>query len=371
MLRLLAYLTTVLIAAAQSGAPPSDERYPAMAAWAGAGVIGGIPALPPVVARLNPGDDLQAAIDVAAASGGTIALRAGEYPITQTLRLRSGVVLQGTGPRTTKLRVMLRGSKPTAEADRLAAWPVGIAFDSVTRAGLSRLTVTQDAPNPPPDPRADRHPDRDNPAGLTDLGVVAIGFTAATDCWLHNCVIRDAGSHPLMIEGSRHLTIDDVEIRGAHDRGRGSGSLNLVRSESVLFTGLQVADINCVILQGGTTDQPCRHNVFIGARLEVDVRFHDPGTMHNLLENCVIAVPRWHNRPPLWQGRAEEGVVPPGPGNLVYLCTVTREFPAGGRNFSTADDPTQVYQILEAYSREGSVRIAGPAPAGSTLWPVR
>ncbi len=97
--------------------------------------------------------------------------------------------------------------------------------------------------------------------------------------------------------------------------------------------------------------------------------FHGAGTRDNLFENCAIAVPAWLLRPPLSPGNAEARETPPGPGNLLYLCTVTRDYGPGERAFSTADDPNQVYEVLQRHARERqpSVSPYAPGPANGSL----
>jgi hypothetical protein len=53
-----------------------DPRFPAMREWARAGVEGGIPLRRslPIKKRLQPGDDLQAAINAVATQGGGVIL---------------------------------------------------------------------------------------------------------------------------------------------------------------------------------------------------------------------------------------------------------------------------------------------------------
>lgn len=102
-------------------------ELPAVGLWLQAGVEGGIPTGLPVIARVTPADDLQAAIDAAPATGGIIALAAGRYRLTTTLHLRSGVVLRGTGPRTTVLDLALRSTRPADLRQPAPAWQTSLS----------------------------------------------------------------------------------------------------------------------------------------------------------------------------------------------------------------------------------------------------
>lgn len=350
-----------------------EASFPLIAQWGQAGVPDGIPTSLPVVGTVKPGDDLQAAIDQAPDRGGVIAVAPGDYVLTQTLRLRSGVFLRGAGPRITTLHLNMRGARPDeAAAGGLAGWTTGILFQTITNAGLANFTLAFDESlPPPPDPRTTPFTYQDNPGGRTDLYVVAVGFNAASECWIANCVIRNSGTNPLVIENSRHLTVSSVEITGTYNKGPRSGRVELAGSDHVLIEDLLMRDTNSFVVRGGPAGQGSRYNVIVNSRIESDVRFHDAATTGNLLQNTVIAVPAWHNRPALSQGRADEGDRPPGPGNLLYLCTVTRAFLSGSRSFSVADNPTRVYRVLESYSNDASIADAGAAPMTGSLWPAR
>jgi len=350
---------------------PAESAFPASAAWARAGAIAGDSASAPVVATLRPGDDVQAAVDAAASTGGVVLLQDGDYPLHRTLRLRSGVIIRGTDRIRTRLVLHLRATRPAgAMIDEPAAWTSGIELAAVERAGLEDVTVIFDPTLPaPPDPRRTKTAYRDDGGGRSDLHIVSVALTAARDCWMARSLILNSGSHPLVLSDCERVTIDEVVIEGAHNRGPGSGLLNVARCTSVRLTGLRVRDINTFVLNGGAAGAPCRLNVVADSRFEVDLRFHGAGTRDNLLENCAIAVPAWLLRPPLSPGNAKAREAPPGPGNLLYLCTVTRDYGPGERAFSTADDPNQVYEVLQHHARERqpSVRPYAPAPQSGSL----
>lgn len=368
-------LATVLLALvalpASSGREPAanpDAIFPAVSEWAQAGAADGSAATAPVVATLHPGDDLQAAVDAAAVAGGVVQLQDGDYPLTRTLHLRSGVILRGTDRVRTRLVLQLRAPRPAEAAiDQPGAWVSGISLTGIERAGLEELSVIFDPTLPAPkDPRRTKNAYADDPDGRRDLHVVSVAFTAARDCWLARSLILNSGSHPLVLSDCERITVDEVVIEGAHNRGPGSGLLNLVRNTGVRLTGLRVRDINTLVLHGGATGAPCRFNVVADSRFEIDLRIHGAGTQDNLFENCAIAVPAWLLRPPLSPGNAEAREAPPGPRNLLYLCTVTRDYGPGARAFSTADDPNQVYEVLQRHARERQPSVSPYAPAPTT-----
>jgi hypothetical protein len=362
------------------GAPPAprafdpsllDPRYPAMKEWALAGVTAASAAKSdrPVI-KLQPGDDLAAAVTQ---PGRTLRLAPGVYPITQTLLVADGVVIAGAGASRTKLVVQLRSPKPAArDASGFLPWTSGVLFSSVQNAGLENLTVTMDESlPPPPDPREGGRSYADDPDGRADLHVVLVCFRQSHDCWLNACELLNAGGNPLCLQGSSHLTIAATTVRGAYNKAPGSGSITITGSQYCLLDQLNVADINHLVLHQGTANHPCRFNVLADSRLNVDVRFRDADSGHNLIQNCVISIPSWHNFPPISQGRAENRERPPGKGNLIYGCTITRDFPVVGRSFSIADNPNEVYRVQDRFTLGTTVEPAGPAPQNDTLWPVR
>ncbi len=374
MVRILAPLAILLLAAIAAPVPVGalGTDHPAATWWAQAGVQGGIPLVLPVVAQVTPDDDLQAAIDAAPAEGGVIALAAGQYRIAKTLTLRSGLVLRGAGPKATTLNLTMTSDRPVRLGDAPTHWTAGILLRGVERAGLADLTIVYDDSLPPPvDPRNTPQALADNPHQRSDLHVISVLLHGARDCWIINCTLQNAGTHPLVAARSRHITLEGLEILGAHNRGPGSGSFALVSSEQVMISALRVQDINGVVFQSNADDASCRGNVVTTSSFETDVRLHGTGTTHNLFERCIITVPAWLAQPPFSPGNAAAREPPPGPGNLLHLCTVTRHFASGGRTFSMADDPGKIYQIIETYARDGasSVVVIGDAPASASLIP--
>jgi len=90
----------------------------------------------------------------------------------------------------------------------------------------------------------------------------------------------------------------------------------------------------------------------------------------NLVQACVVALPEWHNFPPLSQGLYNDASASPGNTNIVDHCTMTREFSAGQRRFSMADNPNVVYRVLNYFEDRVAVEVIGPDPQFYTLWPV-
>jgi hypothetical protein len=363
------------------GAPAgeADEEavwFPARAEWARAGCRDGREERNPGSEEIvSPAGDLQAAMDrVAARGGGRVRLGPGDYELRAPLLLRSHVVLQGAGPGRTRLLLLLRGAFPgkTLDARGFSTWTTGLLAAGERRAFVEDLSIVFDPSLPPPPTlRTEREAFVNDPGGRTDLYVVGLRFSGCEDCCVRRVQIINAGSHPLMIEASRHLTVETVTIDGSHNKGGlGNGYVNLTRSTHVLLTGLHVRDVRHLSIQNSDARYPCRYNVLVRSQLEVDVNFHNGDSGHNLVQDCRIAVPTWH-----WWGPFAVGVPgqhqPPGPGNLVYRCDATRVYPDPKRNRREAILPDRVYRIRDHF--EKSVPLVGdfaPAPKAGTLVPV-
>ncbi|HEY0944191.1 MAG TPA: hypothetical protein VGD81_02960 [Opitutaceae bacterium] len=357
---------------------PADARFPAMVEWAEAGVRGGIPRDLPVLATVTPGNDLQVALDITATQGGGVVdLAAGDFVITRPLQLRSGVVLRGAADGGSRLHLKLRGrAGAAADPDGFSTWTTGLHGRGIKRAGLERLTVVFDSSLPPPPTVAtEKRPYVNDPGQRDDLWVVSVRFTQSEDCWIDACRIVDSGTHPLLLEDCRHLTVRHTELTGAHNKGGpdDAGCLVLDGSEYTLLDGLTVRDLRHVVLEASSSAaRPCRYNVLIRSSLAVDVAMRSRATAHNLVEDCTIELPPGHPWTPFGIGEPKRHQ-PPGPGNVIHRCRALHKSGNEKRNYSVAEDPAQVYTLITDFKLEKRnprhVVPLGPAPASGTLYP--
>lgn len=349
-----------------------DPAYPNMLEWAKAGYspAANESASQPEQIRLNPGDDLVAAVAV---PHRIITLSTGTYQIMQPLRFASGVTLRAVNPTTTKLVVRLRGRRPTApDESGHMPWTSALLLEGVQNSGIENLTILyDDSLSKPLNPREGSKSYIDNPRGQDDLHVAFVRFSGSTNCWISNCVLTNSGNHPLILESSGHITVDGVEIEGVQNKGEHSGNILISGSNHCLLNGLVVNDINHLLFADGRAGKVNHHNVVINSRLNVDVRFQSPESKAILLQECLITVPAWHNFPPISLGWSKHSGSKPADDNLVYFCTITRDFGPSNSSFSVADNPNMVYRILANSTFKGNVEEAGPVPQATTLWPVK
>ncbi len=342
-----------------------DERYPQMKSWAQAGIeTSKLPDTPKTTVRLKPGEDLHTA---ARQPHTQIQLSAGDYQLTETLKPASGVVIRGVGIGRTRLVIFLREDEASQQQPDETL--TGILFESTNGAGLENLTVMMDdSLIPPTDPRDGPYAYDNNQDGQVDLHVTLVGFRGSRNSWLVDCELLNAGTHPLVIRDSSHLTIESTEILASYNKSKGLGTLTIAGSDYCLLHNLRVHDINYVTIKEGTNGRSSHHNVLTQARLNIDVRLQGKAIDHNLIQDCLIDVAAWHHAPPIAHISEPSELAT---ANYVFLCTITRNFATGGRHFSIAGNPNAVYQILKSATHETIVKEVGPAPHLSTLWPMR
>ncbi|MET1260753.1 hypothetical protein ABV409_15500 [Flagellimonas sp. DF-77] len=290
-----------------------DSSYPTMQEWANAGVNGGIPSNLTVVRTINTSNNLQAIInDVHSNGGGVILMTEGTYSISQTLMMKSNVVLRGVDKESVIIESTVRGDGQTSRS---------IYFDNVSNAGIENLTHFYRVDNCQITDRQelndgayDSNLFQNDPCGLTNIRVNAIEMDrSSSNNWIDNCNILESGSHPIDIEGD-HNTVRNCFIDRAYNKGPGGRGYVVTTGVGNLFVGNVIKRIRHFIFQRGA-----KYNVAFKNTLWVDMNFHSEDGGFNLVEQNTITTPSWHAWPIIETGR--EGVPghePPGPNNFIY-----------------------------------------------------
>ncbi len=352
-----------------------DPRFPDMREWAKAGVQGGIPArgAAKIIRRLQPGDDLQAAIDAAhAAGGGVVLLSRGEYPVSRTIYLRSGVVLRGETKETTILSVRMKKGffKNTADKQQLTAFEVNDA----ERVGIEDLTFRYAA--------VDFKPmDKDSFYGVwerrifheietrdTNLYVHLLILRRCKNSWVDHCNFLQAGAHPLGVGDSEHVTFRNNFIDRAYVKkdGHHGGYYGCWASRYCLFYNETVKRIrHFAIMNKGAA-----YNVVYGCNFEVDVNFHSEDDGHNLVQECRIATPVWHSWGAIGIG-ANGQHQPPGPGNLLYRNEPISKGVAGYTRHMGAAQTDAVYEVTDRFGEPQVHKLPVAPPAHGTFYAVK
>lgn len=345
-----------------------DARFPDMWHWAQAGVQGGIPNKGdfPVRDTLEPGDDLQEALDRAVEQGGgVVLLKSGIYPIHETLEMRDSVILRGVDRSGVILSNQLRGPFFSNPFDNIS----GIRFRKVVWAGLENLTVRYQAVSFPPVDYAyfdypwQKQTFRNDPQGDRQLYVTHVTFDHARNSWIRNCQILNAGTDPILVLESEHISITQSRVEGAYNKGgRGNGYFNVEQnSRYVLIAEDTVRAIRHFAIQSGA-----KYNAVVGNYFEVDVNFHNGDGGHNLVEGNIIRIPEWHSWHCFSRGVPKHHR-PPGPGNLLFNnYTQYKTFIPGKRERITEYGDSIIYtsiepaDTLEAWGQPQIVHQYGP-----------
>lgn len=337
-----------------------DERFPDMKEWAKAGVRGGIPFRKdtPVVRKLKPGDDIQAAIDeTALAGGGVVLLAPGTYPLDEVIDMRSGVILRGEH----KERTVLENHDRTAM--RKEREILTVAFPEVRSAGLEDLTLVHAAVKAL-DSKMYEGKYKNNHNGIDDLHVGHVNIWKSEDCWMDNCRLLYAGTDPIIVDRSKHVTLRDNLVAGSFNKGGGGAGFHLFRAcaEYVLCFNERVRGLRHFSLQSGV-----KYCVVIDCDIETDLNFLGLGPSRNLVENCRVRPPKGHPWEPIAHGYAK--FPPPGPGNILYRIDASR----GDEGFlckGVPCDPEGVFSIRTTWQRSMAYRLDVAPPRAGTFYAV-
>lgn len=325
----LATLTSKIILAQDYGkgciVNPScyDSNYPNIEKWATAGVDGGIPTTTTIKATLNPGNDIQAAIN--SGGSGVVYLSNGTYTINSSLLMKDNVVLRGQSKAGVKLSVKMNNGE-------------AVHFkNDVTHAGIENLRLVYEAlPNDPVTYRT----------GFTDGGWCDECFQNdepnykasliridGSNNWVDNVEVMKSGSDPVEIYG-HHNTFRNSLVDNCYNKGGGGEGYFDLRGDYNLITGSTVRLIRHFSIQNGAG-----YNVVINNHLEVDINFHNGDEGYNLIEGNSIIRPSWHTWGVFATGGAAWGHKIPGPGTIIVnnTCYDYRE------NRNEFDSPNVIY----------------------------
>lgn len=285
--------------------------------WVKAGVEGGIPEYREAVnvIKARPGDDLQQLIDKASYQGGVVLLAAGDYPIHKSLYFRNGVVLRGETRNNVRLLIQLKGYFwRVKNQQRMGA----LLFHGIENAGVENLTVQYNAATFEPNDR-DRFdaPWERNVFHIpenrdTALFVEQIWIHQSRNCWVQDCRILWAGSDPIRITLSDHITCRRNYIDRCYNKNDGGmGYYNISNSRHVLVVNDTVKRIRHFAIQNSSKYTVVANNYF-----EVDINFHDGDAGDNLIIGNTVRIPQWHSWSPIARGVPKQHH-PPGKGNIL------------------------------------------------------
>ncbi|KAA1246306.1 discoidin domain-containing protein [Aquimarina sp. RZ0] len=294
-----------------------DSDYPEIKEWAKAGRRGGIPTISNIKATLNPGGNIQNAIDRGGA--GVVLLNNGTYTVNRSINLKDGVILRGRNKNGVKLSVKMKSGR-------------AIVFGrGVNNAGLEDMRVVYEAlPNPPKEYRTGFQDGRfcrecfENVFPSNNNTLVRLD---GDDNWVDDVDFINSGSDPVEIFG-KHNTFRNSLVDNCYNKGEGGEGYFDIRGDYNLVIGSTVRKIRHFAIQNGA-----RYNVVFKNNLEVDVNFHNGDDGRNLIEQNSIIRPSWHTWGVFATGGARYGHDKPGPRNIIVNNT-TFDYRENKKEFS-------------------------------------
>lgn len=287
------------------------------AEWLKAGVEGEVPDYRKItnVLKAAPGDDLQELIDRIAHKGGIVLLATGDYPIHTSLFLRNGVVLRGESRSEVRLLVKLKGHFWRVKNQQRQG---AVLLHGIENAGVENLTIQYQAASFEPNDRdrfdASWEKDVFHEPEFRDttLFVEQIWIHQSRNCWVQDCRILWAGSDPIRITLSDHITCRRNYIDRCYNKNDGGmGYYNISNSRYVLVVNDTVKRIRHFAIQNSS-----KYNVIANNYLEVDINFHNGDAGHNLIIGNTVRIPQWHSWSPVARGVPGQHL-PPGKGNIL------------------------------------------------------
>ncbi len=321
---LLTFVVSVKAQDGGSGCNPNpscyNSNYSEIKEWAKAGRRGGIPSVSNIKERLNPGANIQNAIN--RGGSGVILLKNGTYTINRTINLKSGVVLRGQSKNGVKLSVKMKNGR-------------ALVFGrGVKNAGLENMRVVYEAlSNPPKEYRTGFRDGRfcrecfqnDFPRNKNTLLRLD-----GDDNWVDNVDFINSGSDPVEIFG-KHNTFRNSLVDNCYNKGGGGEGYFDIRGDYNLVIGSTVRKIRHFAIQNGAA-----YNVIFKNKLEVDINFHNGDDGHNLIEQNSIIRPSWHTWGVFATGGARYGHDKPGPRNIIVNNT-TFDYRENKTEFSSSN----------------------------------
>ena len=312
----------------------SDPNYPVINEFAKAGVEGGIPNNQEIVITINPGDNIQAAIDDANASGGgVVMLNSGTYKINSTIDFQDNVILRGESRDSVILESTIRSTWNEGKKDTFV-------FDDDRYSGIEDLTIDYKVPNFTPEDGEGLEEERNgdyftnNPNGRNDLYVRQINIREnSSNNWVDNVSILNSGTDPILVRGD-HNTLSNNLVDRVYNKGTDGNGYYSITGDYNLIDGETVKRIRHFAVQRGA-----EYNVITNSEFEVDINFHNGDDGNNLVESNTINLPNWHGWEIFTTGGPQFGHSKPGKNNILVNNTTYNY----RQNTSPFSEPDVIY----------------------------
>lgn len=345
--------------------PDAVANYPVIEQFAQAGVEGGIPNGRPIVATINPGDDIQAAInDASSAGGGVVLLKSGTYQVYSSINLEDNVTLRGEDRDSVVIASSIRsrigeGWSSPGRKDST------IIFENDNNAGVENLTIEYQVPGLEPNDREGLADGgrcfecfTNDPYGRDDLHVRGIYISRnSNNNWVNGVSVLKSGTDPIVVEGD-HNTLTNNFVDQSYNKGVNGAGYYTIAGDYNLVQGETVKRIRHFAVQGGAA-----YNVVTDSDFEVDINFHNGDDGNNLIQSNTIKKPSWRVWNAFETGGAQFGHDAPG-GNNILFDNETIDYNADGSTETPFDS-----DVIYTFSGYGApVETNWGIPAGGKFY---
>jgi hypothetical protein len=244
----------------------------------------------------------------------------------------------------------------------------GVVFKRIEWAGLEDLTIIHMNVQAM-DPNTYDAYENDH-RNIDDLHVGHVAVVGCKNCWIDGCRLMYAGTNPLQIWNCENVTARNNLVAYSFNKGANlNGYYVILNSDYILCCNDTVIGLRHFSIQEGS-----RYCVVFNCYFETDVNFHGYDGGHNLVEGCMIYLPKHH----LWTPIASRDV-PRGQKNMLYRVNA---FDKHGGNYyqryhdtklnekvRVACDPEAIFEI-NPQEYPLLIRIDKSPPKAKTLYPI-
>ncbi len=158
--------------------------------------------------------------------------------------------------------------------------------------------------------------------------------------WVVDSLIRGlrvemSGRHPLYLEESYGITVENLEVFGSWNKGKGgNGYVTFSKTHKSTIQGCRIEGIRHFVFQWASS-----RNLVTNCTFRVDINFHGGFTRFNTVRDSVIDLPPEHRWSPIERTPQDAHWAPPdGEGNEVVntRIVVKRDMPESKSGYSSS-----------------------------------
>lgn len=150
---------------------------------------------------------------------------------------------------------------------------------------------------------------------MIDRMVDAVALTWAEECTLNKLSIINAGKHPVDMNNVYDITLNNLTINGAWNKGKGgNGYVRFARTFHSTLKNSSVKGIRHIALQWSSA-----YNLIDTVQTEVDINFHGGYSHDNRVQNITFNIPKGHHWPKVYRTGDDATWAPPDGANNVII----------------------------------------------------